>query len=880
MKSLSRDDDDDGRVTSPRARAMTTPTPTPTTRAMSLSSSSTARGADARAGARRAVAGRTGRRVARRAVRDASSSSADDRVEASESEKTSRDVSRAEVVRAAVASGAVAAAASRVGGGGAPRARDLDGGASVEEDRRAVYDGKTWRVRHGASALEVREDGTMRLSRTGDGPSTRPRTLAATLGGGGTGRRGDARVVDARADEASGSLMVSWSDGTELRVMRTSDAMGEEDAWCRDVADGLLVEVAAPTGSTGVAELTVRLREGGEKASHWYGGSHLLKQLWPLERAKIETGPFYPFDHGPNGVGNVLGTHWVSSDGALIFADPNSDLLHVGLNAPKSIPSSQAPRYFGVGIQNASRPSLPLEEALSSERGDGLLRLQSRANYADGNMLHPWQNIDTHDARSRLRLRVAVSVQEDAKSATRVALDQLPKPDVAPNKSLMFSPIWTTWATSHADVTQESTLAVARDILKANKESGLPNGSIIEIDDRWQARYGELVFDPVKFPDPKAMVKELHDMGFLVTAWVMPFLQESSAACEEAKRLGYLVEGSQPPTEVGEVLTGGFGQILGTTVKVFVDRFDWPPGHWEGGGGGGNLEPGQFRWWGTQPVRGIDFTNEAACEWFVRRLEKLQDEVGLDGFKFDAGEPCFLPYGARTHKPLNHPQEYSQAYVENVCSKFPLSEVRVGMGTNSYTGLVRMGDKDTVWGVDNGLQSLIPSLLTSAVIGYPFTLPDIIGGNAYWNQTPDTELMIRWAQVSAFMPAVQWSIPPWEVSEQAYAASVELMRMREELLLPKLEALSEAAKTTLEPICRPMWWLDPKDASTFAIDDQFAVGDDIIIAPVVEKGATSRSVYLPRGAWRRHGDAAVLAGGRRFIVDAPLSQLPVFLRVE
>ena len=858
---------------------MMMPPPPPTTRAMSLSSSSTARGADARAGARRAVARRTGRRVARRAVRDPSSSSADDRVEASDSDETSREVSRAEVVRAAVASGAVAVAASRVGGGGAPRARDLDVGASVEEDRRAVYDGKTWRVRHGASALEVREDGTMRLSRTGDGPATRPRTLAATLGGGGT-VRGDARVVDARADEASGSLMVSWSDGTELRVMRTSDAMGEEDAWCRDVADGLLVEVAAPTGSTGVAELTVRLREGGEKASHWYGGSHLLKQLWPLERAKIETGPFYPFDHGPNGVGNVLGTHWVSSDGALIFADPNSDLLHVGLNAPKSIPSSQAPRYFGVGIQNASRPSLPLEEALSSERGDGLLRLQSRANYADGNMLHPWQNIDTHDARSLLRLRVAVSVQEDAKSATRVALDQLPKPDVAPNKSLMFSPIWTTWATSHADVTQESTLAVARDILKANKESGLPNGSIIEIDDRWQARYGELVFDPVKFPDPKAMVKELHDMGFLVTAWVMPFLQESSAACEEAKRLGYLVEGSQPPTEVGEVLTGGFGQILGTTVKVFVDRFDWPPGHWEGGGGGGNLEPGQFRWWGTQPVRGIDFTNEAACEWFVRRLEKLQDEVGLDGFKFDAGEPCFLPYGARTHKPLNHPQEYSQAYVENVCSKFPLSEVRVGMGTNSYTGLVRMGDKDTVWGVDNGLQSLIPSLLTSAVIGYPFTLPDIIGGNAYWNQTPDTELMIRWAQVSAFMPAVQWSIPPWEVSEQAYAASVELMRMREELLLPKLEALSEAAKTTLEPICRPMWWLDPKDASTFAIDDQFAVGDDIIIAPVVEKGATSRSVYLPRSAWRRHGDDAVLAGGRRFIVDAPLSQLPVFLRVE
>ena len=129
------------------------------------------------------------------------------------------------------------------GGGGAGRRRrrqrrprDLRRRRSVEEDRSAVYDGKTWRVRHGASALEVREDGTMRLSRTGDGRRPRPRTLAATLGGGGTARRTRARVVDARADEVSGSLMVSWSDGTELRVMRTSDAMSEEDAWCRGVA--------------------------------------------------------------------------------------------------------------------------------------------------------------------------------------------------------------------------------------------------------------------------------------------------------------------------------------------------------------------------------------------------------------------------------------------------------------------------------------------------------------------------------------------------------------------------------------------------------------------------------------------------------------------
>ena len=776
---------------------------------------------------------------------------------------------RSEVVRGVVASAAVAATVRRVG-----ETREETEVAGARAPERAGG-GRTYRARAGGSEMSVREDGSMTLARvSADEARMIEIGMVAAVGEG-------AALVRAREAEDGGSLEMTWSDGTVVRVVRASESMGDDLEWCRGIEDGLLIEVSALAESANAAELAVRLR--GTKKAHWYGGSHLLNQLWPLERGKIETGPFYPFDHGPNGVGNVVGTHWVSSGGALVFADPGTDLLHVGLNAPRRRARGQAPRYFGVGIQNASRPSLPLEDG-SGEGGDGELRIQSRANYADANMLHPWQSIEADGvgSRDRLRLRVAVSAQNDVRSATRVALKQLPRPSAVPDKSLMFYPIWTTWATSHADVTQQSTLALAKNVLKAKSESNFPNGSIIEIDDRWQSRYGDLDFDPVKFPDAKGMVKQLHDMGFLVTVWVMPFLQESSAACEEAKRLGYLLEGSQPPSELVEILTGGVGQITGNMVKVLVDRFDWPPGHWEGGGGSTKLESGQFRWWGTQPVRAIDFTNDEACEWYVRRLKKLQSDIGLDGFKFDAGEPCFMPYGARTHRPIRHPQEYSQAYIEKVCSKFPLSEVRVAMNTNSYGGLVRMGDKDSVWGVDNGLQSLIPSLLTSSVLGYPFTLPDIIGGNAYWNQMPDSELMVRWAQASALMPAVQWSIPPWEISDEAYAASVKVMRMRASILLPRLSALASEAKDTLEPICRPMWWLAPNDPETFVIDDQFAVGDDVIVAPVVQKGATSRSVYLPSGSWRLWSDEtrAVVAGGRRITVPAPLDVLPVFIRVD
>lgn len=75
----------------------------------------------------------------------------------------------------------------------------------------------------------------------------------------------------------------------------------------------------------------------------------------------------------------------------------------------------------------------------------------------------------------------------------------------------------------------------------------------------------------------------------------------------------------------------------------------------------------------------------------------------------------------------------------------------------------RMLDKGSRWGYDNGLQSLIPSLLQFGILGYPFVLPDMIGGNNY---KPSPELWVRWMQANTFMPAVQFSIVPWSYDEE------------------------------------------------------------------------------------------------------------------
>ena len=67
--------------------------------------------------------------------------------------------------------------------------------------------------------------------------------------------------------------------------------------------------------------------------------------------------------------------------------------------------------------------------------------------------------------------------------------------------------------------------------------------------------------------------------------------------------------------------------------------------------------------------------------------------------------------------------------------------------------------------------------LAAGVLGYPFCLPDMVAGNAYWGQSPGEELMVRWAQASSLMPALQLSIPPWHISDTAASLCAEALAL-------------------------------------------------------------------------------------------------------
>lgn len=128
-----------------------------------------------------------------------------------------------------------------------------------------------------------------------------------------------------------------------------------------------------------------------------------------------------------------------------------------------------------------------------------------------------------------------------------------------------------------------------------------------------------------------------------------------------------------------------------------------------------------------------------------------------------------------------------------------------------------MLDKDSVWGYDNGLRSIIPTALLFGLVGYPFVLPDMIGGNGYSTDDvlsssssslasllssltrtilPDRELYIRWLELTAFLPAMQFSVVPWQFDDETVAIGRKFaVELRQSVIN---EAIEKAANESVE----------------------------------------------------------------------------------
>ena len=208
----------------------------------------------------------------------------------------------------------------------------------------------------------------------------------------------------------------------------------------------------------------------------------------------------------------------------------------------------------------------------------------------------------------------------------------------------------------------------------------------------------------------------------------------------------------------------------------------------------------------------------------------------------------WLPDYTDLSVPYFHPSEYIKYYVETAVQSDTTQrrqEVRVGCLTQSAPLMVRMLDRRSRWGIDNGLRTVIPTALTFGLLGYPFVLPDMIGGNEYEDVTIDAELYIRWLQVNIFLPAIQFSIPPWRFNDPTLTDLTKSLLSQRESYKATFEKLANDAVQYGWPIVRPLWWIDASangSSPSYWVDDQFLLGDDILVAPVLEQGAVKRDI--------------------------------------
>ena len=126
----------------------------------------------------------------------------------------------------------------------------------------------------------------------------------------------------------------------------------------------------------------------------------------------------------------------------------------------------------------------------------------------------------------------------------------------------------------------------------------------------------------------------------------------------------------------------------------------------------------------------------------------------------------------------------------------------------------------------------------------------MIGGNAYHGQHPDAQLYIRWTQLTAFLPSMQFSIPPWHYKEPLVTQICrDMVNLHESVVFPYLKLFAQKSVETGEPIIRPLWWADNSDVNTLTVDDQFMIGDSILVAPILVENTYARNIYLPVGKW-------------------------------
>ncbi|MBQ6927075.1 MAG: alpha-glucosidase [Oscillospiraceae bacterium] len=291
----------------------------------------------------------------------------------------------------------------------------------------------------------------------------------------------------------------------------------------------------------------------------------------------------------------------------------------------------------------------------------------------------------------------------------------------------------------------------------------------------------------------------------------------------------------------------------------------------------------------------VDLTLPESFAWYKNVIKTNLIGLGFRGWMADFGE--YLPADAvccgGSGRELHNawPVLWARCNREAVEEAGKLGEcvffMRAGgAGSGRYSTLTWAGDQNVDWSEDEGLPSVITAALSLGMSGFGLHCCDTGGYTTLFHLHRDEELMLRWLEFSCFTPVMrthEGNRPDSNVqlydSERLLAAAARLTRIHDALLPYLRRCAAENAARGL-PVMRPLFFEAPGEARAW--DHRlysYLLGQDLLIAPVVEPGTETRTLWLPEGEWVHLWTGRSYGGGEH-TVPAPIGQPPVFRRAR
>ena len=410
--------------------------------------------------------------------------------------------------------------------------------------------------------------------------------------------------------------------------------------------------------------------------------------------------------------------------------------------------------------------------------------------------------------------------------------------------------------------TQEELLEVAREY----KRLGIPLDVIVVDFFHWR-RQGEWKFDPEYWPDPDAMIKELHELGTELMVSIWPTVDRESENYEEMLEKGYLIR-----TERG--------------FRV-----------------GLNFEGATIHY---------DATNPKARQYLWEKVKKNYYKKGIKIFWLDEAEPEYTAYDFDNYRYYRgtdleignlYPVDYAKTFYEGMKAEGQENIVNLlrcaWAGSQKYGALVWSGDIASSF---ESMRNQIAAGLNMGLAGIPWWTTDIGGFHGGDPTDPAfRELFVRWFQWGTFCPVMRLhgdreprqpqygttggatcrsgaANEVWSYGEEVFKICKKYLQIREKLR-PYIRELMREAHEKGSPVMRTLFYAYPEDPLCWKVEDEYLFGADILVAPIYHAKQKTRNVYLPgKEVWLEYETKKEYAGNQWIEVESPIEKMPVFVK--